>query len=298
MPNKSSVLVIGEVNPHADLYLHLATEVSLVFAAGADEVIELTSDNEPVGAILVSSAGLGARVAETCHWLKTDNEVKHLPIAVIEEDESRAAEWMAAGASDCLNPHSNAALLVARLRLLLELQHKTELLADIASLDALTSLPDRRRMDEYLDIEWRRSLREFYPLSMIIIDVDGFADFNNGHGIGGGDEALKQIARALEATVNRAADMLSRYGEDEFLALLPGVELDSALLIAERMVEAVRSLGIANAHGATGFLTVSAGVATIEPSRDKRYQDLQAEAEEMLVRCRRGGGDQAQGIEV
>ncbi len=298
MPDKPVVLVIGDNDRDSTLYRHLATELGLIFAANADEAIEQTSDNEPVDLVLLNAGGLGGRGVEICLWLKTDHELKQLPILAMEAGDDQVGRWFSAGASDFLDRNANPALVLARIKRQLELEHKTGLLRDIASLDTLTALPDRRRLNEYLDIEWRRSLREYYPLSMIKLDIDDFGLFNTEYGIGNGDDALKRIARALETGVNRAADMLSRYGGDEFVVLLPSVELDNALIVAEKMVEATRDLAIANRSTEAGVLTLSAGVATIEPSRDKRYQDLHDEVEEMLARARQMGGDQAQGISV
>ena len=182
---------------------------------------------------------------------------------------------------------------------MLDLQHKTRLLGDIASLDPLTTLASKERLDEYLDIEWRRSLREFYPLSLISLDIDLFTAYNDQNGLGSGDEALRRIARAIEGTSNRAADMVSRYQGDQFVVLLPTLELENALLVAEKMVAAVEELEIPNeASTVSDVITVSAGVATIEPSRDKRYEDLLDEAQEMLYRSQQDGGNQAQGVSL
>lgn len=298
MADKPTVIVIGEMQPQSPLYQQLNADVNFVFADSADDVIDLTSDNESIDVVLVVAASFGEKAYETCMWLKTDNEVKQLPIIVLDHGDAAAAQWLSAGAIDCVDQSGNPVLLLARIKSCYELKRKTDLLADIASLDALTSLADKRRLDEYLDIEWRRSLREYYPLSMIKLDIDGFTAFNDQYGIGIGDDVMKRIARALEPTINRAADMLSRYSDDEFVALLPSVELDNALIIAEKMVEAVRDLDIQHDMANAGILTISAGVATIEPSRDKRYQDLLDEVEEMLGRAQQMGGDQAQGIAV
>lgn len=298
MLDKPMVLVIGEVSHDVDRYYSLQKEMMLVFADNADQVIEQTSDNEPLDVVLICADQLADSALETCRWIKTDNELKQLPFVVIDSDSFNIPTWLSEGAIDVMPSDISPALFQARLKLCVELKHKGDLLTDIASLDRVTSLPDHRRMEEYLDIEWRRSLRDYYSLSIIIIDLYRFKAFRDQYGHGGADDVLKRVARQLESMVNRAADMLSRYADDEFIVLLPSVELDRALALAERMVEAVAGMAIADSASPSGVLTVSAGVATIEPSRDKRYQDLLDEAYEMLGRSRQMGGDQAQGIEV
>lgn len=291
-------LVVGASNPSIDPLLSLSQEMTLLFAQSADEVIELTSDNEAIDLCVVSAVDTG-QAKDLCAWLKTDSEMKSLPMVVLGSGNMEPPQyWLRAGAIDFLDYDTDPQLLAVRLKSYAELKHKNDLLSQIASLDSLTSLPDRRRLDEYLDIEWRRSLREYYPLSLIKLDLDLFGAFNQEYGLGRGDEVLRRVARALEASFNRAADMLSRYDGDEFVALLPSLELDSALILAEKMVDVVSGLGFENSAADGGILTASAGVATIEPSRDKRFQDLLDETAEMLSRAQQAGGDQAQGIAI
>lgn len=299
MSQKPSLLVIGDsFNRESPLLVHLQQQLDIVFAVDGGQVIDVTSDSEPLDLILLDIVGLGDKAYETCMWLKTDEEVKEVPIIAIGEEETDVSRWLNAGAADYLRLSSPVSLVAARIKSLLELKHKTDLLKDIASLDSLTSLVNQERLDDYLDIEWRRSLREFYSLSLIKIDIDGFTAYNDHYGIGMGDDVLKRVARLLGSHCNRAADMLSRYGADEFMLLLPATELDNALFLAENMVRGVSNLAIEHQFAEHETITVSAGVATIEPSRDKRHQDLVAEVEDILYRAQQMGGNQAQGISV
>jgi diguanylate cyclase (GGDEF)-like protein len=295
---KPTLLVVGdELNRASPLLVHLQQELTILYAADADHVIDITSDSEPLDLVLLDIASLGDKAHQTCLWLKTDDDIKDVPIIVLGEREEEVSRWLSAGASDYLCLTTPVGLAAARIKTQLDLKYKTDLLVDLVSLDALTALPDKQRMEEYLSIEWRRSLREFYPLSVIKIDIDFFTAYNDHYGIGCGDDVLKRIARTLKANSSRAGDMVCRYGADSFVVLLPAIELASALTVAERMVQAVSQLAIAHEVSEVGAtISVSAGVATIEPSRDKRYQDLLDEAEEMLYRAQHSGGGQAQGI--
>jgi diguanylate cyclase (GGDEF)-like protein len=123
--------------------------------------------------------------------------------------------------------------------------------------------------------------------------------FNDQFGICAGDDMLKQVAELLDSLTNRAADMVSRYDGDEFFILLPGTELNNALLLATRMMAGIALLGtpIGNDDNA-GLLSASAGVATIEPSADKHRQSLVDEAGDMLERARQRGGNQVEGVAI
>jgi diguanylate cyclase (GGDEF)-like protein len=297
MSDKPSLLVVGQDSSQESVLTGLLLQqLNIVHADNADQVIDITSDNENPDLVLLDAIALGDKAYETCMWLKTDDEVKNIPIMVLGEPEGNIQSWLAAGAVDYISPATLPELALARIKSQLELKYKTGLLAKIASLDELTALVNQHRLDEYLDIEWRRSLREFYPISLIKIDIDFFAAFNDNYGIGSGDEVLKRIARALSENINRAADMISRYSADEFVVLLPSLELENALALAERMVDSVLALDIAHDSSTYNKVTVSAGVATIEPSRDKRGQDLFDEVEEMLFQAQQSGGNQAMGI--
>ncbi len=300
MLNHPTVLIIGNDQAiHSSQCQPLEQRYRIVHALDADQVIDITTDDS-VDIVIVDSVSLGQGSAlDICIWLKTDNDTRQLPVVVLGPDTQNVQTWLNAGVLDYVFSSMPAALLDLKVSTLLELQHKSGLLSSIAGLDPLTAVADQQRLNEYLDIEWRRSLREYYPISLIKFDIDVFAAYNDGYGINAGDDALKQIARTLESHSQRAGDMVSRYGPDEFIVLLPSTELESALAVAERMINAVSELSIEHSSShLADILTMTAGVVTIEPSRDKRLQDLFDEVEEVLVRAQQEGGNQAMGVAI
>ncbi len=300
MVSKTTVLVLGqEAVLQAQLFVDLQHQLTLLQAADANQVIDITSDNERVDCIIVDIHSVNNGVDDFFKWLKTDNETRGIPLIVLGDEGDDINLWLQAGAVDFIFKSTPALVVAARVKVLREFTAKTQLLVEIASLDALTSVANRARLDEYLDVEWRRSLREYYPLSLIRIDMDSFSAFNDQFGIGAGDDMLKQVANVLDNLINRAGDMVSRYDGDEFYILLPGTELNNALLLATRMTESIALLGTTFGTVAeVGLLSASAGVATIEPSRDKHYRDLIDEAGDMLQNARQSGGGQVQGVSI
>lgn len=300
MVSKATVLVLGQTAVlQASLFVDLQNHVTLLQAGDENQIIDKTSDNEMIDCIVVDIHSVERGVHDIFKWLKTDNETKAIPLIVLGDESDDINLWLQAGAVDFIFKSTPALVVAARVKSLREFTTKTRLLVEIASLDALTSVANKARLDEYLDVEWRRSLREYYPLSLIRIDIDNFSAFNDQFGVGVGDDVLKQVAYVLDKHINRAGDMVSRYDSDEFFILLPGTELDNALLLATRMTESIAALGpsLENRTGA-GLLSTSAGVATIEPSRDKHYRDLIDEAGEMLQNARQLGGNQVQGVSI
>ncbi|NUA28285.1 GGDEF domain-containing protein [Cupriavidus basilensis] len=130
--------------------------------------------------------------------------------------------------------------------------------------DGLTGIGSRRALDEAADIEWRRAWRNQQPLSLLMIDVDHFKNFNDHYGHAGGDDALAAVARCIASNIRRPGDYAARYGGEEFAVLLPNTGLDGAIAVAEKIRSAVQDLVIPNAGSANRILTVSMGVACAE----------------------------------
>jgi len=165
-------------------------------------------------------------------------------------------------------------------------------LTRLSSVDGLTGVANRRVFDATLLREWRRSARVGSTISLLVIDVDCFKQFNDAYGHQVGDECLKAVARALDGTSRRPADLVARYGGEEFAVVLPETAEDGARIVAEAMREAVESLGITHRFSsAARVVTVSVGVATTRPERcdEAGFARLLKSADEALYGAKRAG---------
>ncbi len=115
-------------------------------------------------------------------------------------------------------------------------------LAQLASVDSLTGLANRRTLDETLQQEWLRAQRSGQPLSVLMIDADHFKAFNDRHGHQRGDEALRTLAQLISKHVRRPADLAARYGGEEFSVVLPETTTAGAFTMAQNIREAVEQL--------------------------------------------------------
>jgi diguanylate cyclase (GGDEF)-like protein len=166
-------------------------------------------------------------------------------------------------------------------------------LAAIAYLDALTQIPNRRQFDDRLLQEWRRLQREKAPLSIIMCDVDYFKQYNDTYGHAGGDECLKAVAQAIEASARRAADLTARYGGEEFVALLPNTPLTGALEVTKLIQRRIRSLQIPHDQSIVGgYLTLSFGVSSIIPTDATTPAELLLRADRALYQAKQAGRNQ------
>jgi diguanylate cyclase (GGDEF)-like protein/PAS domain S-box-containing protein len=158
--------------------------------------------------------------------------------------------------------------------------------------DALTGVPNRRAFDQALRSEWRRCTRAAEPLSVLMVDIDDFKSFNDTFGHPVGDAALCSVARALTGSLQRAGDVLARFGGEEFAVVLPGIDADGAKAVADRLVAAARQVSVRQA--ANRSLSVSVGVSTWLPgATTTKSAELLAQADLALYEAKAAGKDQA-----
>ena len=144
------------------------------------------------------------------------------------------------------------------------LSESNKQLVQLSNLDSLTGLANRRCFDENLGKELNRSTRERTPLSLILLDVDYFKEFNDTFGHLVGDECLKQIAYVLQKTVERSHDLAARYGGEEFAVILPSTDLKGGLIIAERLRTQVENLDLTSPKASIiQSITISLGLVSI-----------------------------------
>ena len=165
-------------------------------------------------------------------------------------------------------------------------------LSTIATIDFLTQVANRRRFEEYLDIEWRRMTRSQQPLSLILVDVDFFKSYNDTYGHPMGDCCLTKIARVIKDVVQRPADLVARYGGEEFAVILSNTDTLGASHIAEKICFAVRKLAIPHENSqVSSYVTVSTGLATVIPIFNSSFQKIIVAADKALYQAKAGGHD-------
>jgi len=170
-----------------------------------------------------------------------------------------------------------------------ELRSANEHLEQLALIDPLSGLANRRNFDETLARNWKEAIRQRRPVGLLMIDVDHFKLFNDRYGHVQGDTCLRRVGRLLMNFACRPGDLSARYGGEEFAVLLPGASLGGARLVAERLRHAVEELCIAHADSPLGQVTVSVGAASLVPSLGDSAKGLIEAADEGLYAAKRGG---------
>ena len=177
-------------------------------------------------------------------------------------------------------------------RLYSQVAKANRLLEDLAHVDGLTGVANRRHFDASLMTEWRRAQRDGRPLSILMIDVDEFKKFNDRYGHQEGDICLRTVARCIEERARRPGDMAARYGGEEFALVLPSTDPAGAAFLAEALRQAVRNLAIPHEAGTHGVVTVSIGTATVVPTSVDGSDALLRAADAALYRAKLAGRDQ------
>jgi diguanylate cyclase (GGDEF)-like protein/PAS domain S-box-containing protein len=166
-------------------------------------------------------------------------------------------------------------------------------LAALARTDALTGLANRRRFDEYLELEWARAARDRTELAVILVDVDHFKKFNDQYGHPAGDIALQEVAEILDGQARRPGDLVARYGGEEFVLLLPNTDAGGAGRMAERIRNGLAKRKLPHSQNDPfGYVTVSLGIATKRPSEIHAGSEaLLKNADDALYRAKALGRD-------
>ncbi|MFV8819262.1 GGDEF domain-containing protein [Haliea sp. E17] len=166
-------------------------------------------------------------------------------------------------------------------------------LTDLANIDELTGLANRRRVNVALQEELERACESRSNLSLIMLDVDFFKPYNDTYGHPAGDQVLKQLAEIMLGVTGRAGELVARYGGEEFILLLPGASSEAALRTAERLRLLVEAAAIPHGAGGAGQrITVSQGVVTVLPEDHTRMEHLLTQADEALYSAKQRGRNQ------
>jgi diguanylate cyclase (GGDEF)-like protein len=257
---------------------------------------------------------------QVCETLRQSDLTQHIPIIFISalDDVTDKVEAFRKGGNDYITKPFEFDEVVARVenqlkirRLQKQLQEQNERLQqeiadrvtaeatlkkanqrlqELAIVDDLTQIANRRHFYAYFHQEWPRLLRENAPMSVILCDIDHFKLYNDTYLHLAGDECLQKVAHAINSSVKRPADLVARYGGEEFGVILPNTLIEGGLILAEDIRLRVQDLKIPHARSPVDkYVSLSLGVSGIIPSNDFPPEMLIGWADEALYEAKRLG---------
>jgi diguanylate cyclase (GGDEF)-like protein len=263
-----TVLVVDDEKQNRELLTELLKDdCKIILAKNGMQALERAQELQPdlilLDVLMPEMDGL-----EVIQRLKADDLTRHIPVIFVSaldspDDEERGLDL---GAVDYITKPFHPSIVRKRVRNHLQSVHHRHLLENLAMIDSLTEIANRRRYDEALDREWRRCARTNAPLSLAIIDVDHFKAYNDHLGHASGDRVLRAIALTLNGFVKRSGDLAARYGGEEFVLLLPNTDPEAARTLGNDIRIAIEQLAFPHpASSASPFVTISLGGMTTWP---------------------------------
>jgi diguanylate cyclase (GGDEF)-like protein len=290
---KSSILIVDDIPANIKvLGESLKADYRIRLATDGEKALKMATSTSPPDIILLDIVMPRMDGYEVCRRLKEDPTSRNIPVIFItamteEEDETKG---LAYGAVDYITKPFSLPIVRARVKTHLELKRHRDTLEALSTRDGLTGIPNRRRFDEVLMVEWLRGQREGTSMSLIMIDIDHFKLYNDNYGHIEGDDCLKKVATYLANSMSRPADFIARYGGEEFAVILPMTDHDGAVTVAETLLEQIRKLNLPHRSSLVAErVTISLGVATVLPTRETSSTILIDRADKALYASKIAG---------
>lgn len=273
------------------MYRCFAGDYQVFMATNGEQALALCKSNPP-DLILLDVVMPGMDGYEVCKQLKADDTTQHIPVIFVtaHTDPAQETHGLSLGAVDFIAKPVNPDVVRARVKTHLTLKFQSDILRRLVFLDGLTGVYNRRYFDQQLATEWARAARSNEPLSLILLDVDFFKLYNDRYGHQAGDDALRSVAASLKSALKRPADLVARFGGEEFACILPETAFDDALIIANQLEQKIRSLAIPHQSSTVdSVITISVGLATRANNTGSDATDLIGLADNLLYKAKHTG---------
>lgn len=263
----------------------------LFVATNGEMALQVAHDKLP-DLILLDVEMPGKNGYEVCHELKQDPLLCEAAVIFVTSHQSMEHEIRAleAGAVDFITKPLNPPVVRARVNTHLTLKQQSDKLRQMANIDGMTGVFNRRAFDGMLTAEYRRHMRALSPLALVMMDVDHFKRFNDCYGHLAGDDCLRTIAHTAVTATRRPAETVCRYGGEEFAIILPNTTQEQAMNYGQWLLGKIRELALPHqGQPETGIVTVSLGVSSRIPDNQGNPTELIQQADKALYRAKQDG---------
>lgn len=287
-----TLLVVDDEKQNRLLLTELfADQYRVILAKNGEQALARAVERQP-DLILLDVLMPGMDGLTVIRELKRMDSTRHIPVIFITALDSPTDEeqGLNLGASDYIGKPFHAAVVRARVRNQLQIVHQRRLLEQLAMLDGLTGIPNRRHFDQAYEQEWRRCYRDELNMGLLVADVDHFKRYNDSLGHAAGDRILQEIATLLRNCAMRPADLVARYGGEEFVVVLPDTSAEDVKVVGQRILDAMRERQIPHPDSATApYVSMSVGGVSFVPQAIQPEQNIFEQADAALYQAKQQG---------
>lgn len=272
----------------------LQEQAKIIFAKNGAQAKELARKHVP-DLILLDVVMPDLSGFDVIEFLKNDPETMNISVIFItglanDDDEERGFNL---GGCDYIYKPFKSNIVIARVIMHLELIRQRKMLDEIAHIDALTGVNNRRKMDVVLQDEVAANNKENTSLLVAILDIDFFKPYNDNYGHGAGDVALRQVGQALREIFLRPRDFVARYGGEEFVIILPDCDKAGANIMLGNIAQSIKDKMIKHEYSSVSEqLTVSVGAVVVKSSEYSVVANIMKEADTLLYQAKNNGRNQ------
>jgi diguanylate cyclase (GGDEF)-like protein len=278
---KMNVNILGSI---------LSPMYNLLVSRNGTRALELAREHTP-DLILLDVLMPDMSGFEVIKQLKETDATNKIPVIFItgltSTDDEEKGFFL--GAVDYITKPFNKAIVKARVNTHIKIVDQMRTIERIGLMDPLTKIANRRGFENRLNAEWKRVFRDQEPISIMIMDIDKFKNYNDTYGHQQGDAALKAFAATAAGSLLRSIDFIARWGGEEFVILLPGTDKEGAAEVAERVRKDIEAVTIPTEDDNITRITVSIGVNCIIPSERDNIKDFIEKADQALYTAKESG---------
>jgi len=288
---KQSILIIDDTPMQIRVLSQILSPLyDVKIAKNGEKGLELARKHS-VDLILLDIVMTGMSGFEVLGELKKFNVTKHIPVIFITSMDSIESEvkGLSLGAVDYIIKPFIDEIVRLRVGLHMQLISQMRTIERLGLFDSLTGIRNRHSFNTIMQNEWAKAIQNNTCISMLILDIDRFKNFNDQHGHLSGDLCLKTMAKVFMETVERGGDFVFRWGGEEFVILLPDTPIEDATAIAEHIRHKVENTPIPCSENAATKVTVSIGVGMIFPHSGDRIEKFCNETDKALYKAKQDG---------
>lgn len=285
------ILIIDDSQVQAE-YLNsiLKNDYDITMTNSATEGFQLTQERE-FSLILLDVIMPDLDGFSLLHQLQESPKTKYIPVILITSlsDIQNEEKGLIMGAVDYIAKPFSPVIVRARVQTHIKLYHYQTKFRTQAMVDDLTGVANRRSYDTVSTIKWREAIRLDLPITVAMLDIDQFKEYNDHFGRLAGDEVIATVAKTVSSQLQRATDFFARYGGEEFVAILIGNKPQQAFDFLKRIRQSVEDLHIPAGTSVSPWITISVGGVTFVPKEADQYNTYIQIADTMLYDAKRFG---------